>query len=367
MTSPIPNTISIRYSEKAAEAISLESVKKITGLSKYSVEDVMERFAEVTDDSGMVHREAFNSVFLNLNKNMTQDEEDRLRLCMDRLFNAIDYDGSNSLDFVELSTGISTLCGGSRDMKAAAAFALYDVNGDGTIDMDEMIRYLTSVFRIMYSVEPGTEEKMGCSAEELASVTTKAAFEEAGLSTNDSMSFDQFQQWYSGGETGQIVKQASDAAAGQVTLEELKRISGLGRRSAAEVMEMFAQVTDEEGYVSMEGFAQVFESLTEDEDVSSEDLDKLHVALGRLFETMDVNGDGKVDFVELSSGVSTLTGGSVDEKTSAAFALYDVNGDGFISLSEFEHYLTSVFKVMYVSFEMRHTVTVFSFIQLTPV
>ena len=127
---------------------------------------------------------------------------------------------------------------------------------------------------------------------------------------------------------------------------------------------MFAQVTDEEGYVSMEGFAQVFESLTQDEDVSSEDLDKLHVALGRLFETMDVNGDGKVDFVELSSGVSTLTGGSVDEKTSAAFALYDVNGDGFISLSEFEHYLTSVFKVMYVSFEMRHTVTIFI---LTPV
>ena len=48
---------------------------------------------------------------------------------------------------------------------------------------------------------------------------------------------------------------------------------------------------------------------------------------------MDVNGDGKVDFVELSSGISTLTGGSVDEKTRAAFALYDVNGDGFISLS----------------------------------
>jgi Ca2+-binding EF-hand superfamily protein len=163
------------------------------------------------------------------------------------------------------------------------------------------------------------------------------------------MSFDQFQQWYTGGETGKIVKQASETAAGTVTLEELKRISGLGRRSAAEVMEMFAEVTDHEGYVSMEEFAKVFERLVDEEDVSSDDLDKLHVALGRLFETMDVNGDGKVDFVELSSGISTLTGGSVDEKTRAAFALYDVNGDGFISLSEFEHYLTSVFKFMYVS------------------
>ena len=152
-----------RYSEKAAEGISLESVKKMTGLGNHSVEDVMERFAEVTDDSGMVHREAFNSVFLNLNKNMSQDDEDRLRLCMDRLFDAMDNDNSNTLDFVELSTGISTLCGGTRDTKAAAAFALG--GGDGTIDMDEMIRCLTSV-SVMYSVEPGTEEKMGCSAEE---------------------------------------------------------------------------------------------------------------------------------------------------------------------------------------------------------
>jgi len=276
------------------------------------------------------------------------------------------------------------LCGGSRDTKAAAAFALYDVNGDGTISSDEMTRYLTSVFNIMYAVEPGTEKKMGCSAAELALVTTQAAFKEAGLGDDGDMSFEMFQKWYSGEDTGKIVQQASDVAAGTVSLEELKRISGLGRRSPTEVMEMFANVTNEEGYISMESFAEVFEELVSEEDVSDEDIDKLHVALGRLFDSMDENGDGKLDFVEyvfffgvgarepsflslsislslslshthahththnrLSSGLTVLCGGSVSEKTQSAFALYDLDGNGSISLEEFEHYLTSVFKVMY--------------------
>ena len=38
---------------------------------------------------------------------------------------------------------------------------------------------------------------------------------------------------------------------------------------------MFAEVTDHEGYVSMEEFAKVFERLVDEEDVSSDDLDKL--------------------------------------------------------------------------------------------
>ena len=40
-------------------------------------------------------------------------------------------------------------------------------------------------------------------------------------------------------------------------------------------------------------------------------------------------------------------GGSREDKVEAAFSLYDLNGDGFISLEEMTTYLTSVFKVLY--------------------
>ena len=36
-----------------------------------------------------------------------------------------------------------------------------------------------------------------------------------------------------------------------------------------------------------------------------------------------------------------------DEKIKAAFALYDTNGDGVITLAEMKRYLRSVFRVLY--------------------
>ena len=83
------------------------------------------------------------------------------------------------VDFIDLSSGLSVLCGGTRDERASAAFALYDYNDDGFITEDEMVRYLTSVFMVVYHAEPETKEQMGCSVEELVKVTAEYV-EEAG-------------------------------------------------------------------------------------------------------------------------------------------------------------------------------------------
>ena len=42
------------------------------------------------------------------------------------------------------------LCGDAPADKARAAFDLYDYNGDGHIAIEEMVRYFTSIFKIMY-------------------------------------------------------------------------------------------------------------------------------------------------------------------------------------------------------------------------
>ena len=99
-----------------------------------------------------------------------------------------------AVDFSELASGLSVLCGGSRDQKAEAAFALYDYNGDGFISLEEMTRYLTSVFKVMYETQPGTAERMGVSAEELAAVTAEQAFVDADLNHDGRLSFDEFQR-----------------------------------------------------------------------------------------------------------------------------------------------------------------------------
>ncbi|RHX96963.1 hypothetical protein DYB25_013307, partial [Aphanomyces astaci] len=67
----------------------------------------------------------------------------------------------------------------------------------------------------------------------------------------------------------------------------------------------------------------------------------------QLFRAFDGDGDGVVDFCELSSGLSLLCAGSQEEKVHAAFTLYDVNKDSFISHPELVSYLTAVFRVIY--------------------
>jgi len=62
----------------------------------------------------------------------------------------------------------------SRDsihIKLEAAFALCDQDEDGGISREEMTMWLATVFKERYENQPGTAERMGVSAEELADVT----------------------------------------------------------------------------------------------------------------------------------------------------------------------------------------------------
>merc|ERR1740133_954647 len=193
---------------------------------------------------------------------------------------------------------------------------------------------------------------MGCSVEELAAATVGEAFEEADLDHDGNLSFEEFQKWYSASAEEGISQQVQanvQAASKQMSLGQLRDLTNLGSMTATAVMEKFAEVTGEDGTVGREEFELVFEELAAARDVplADDEEDQLRVMLGGLYDMFDADGDGSVDFTELSSGLTVLCGGDRDEKAAAAFALYDYNGDGVISKDEMERYLTSVFKVMY--------------------
>ena len=104
--------------------------------------------------------------------------------------------------------------------------------------------------------------------------------------------------------------------------------------------------THERSRCDRENFYECFELLA-GKDMNEEDLTKFRIII--LYDMFDENGDG-VDFAEVT-GFSTL--GGVKEIKAAAFALYDVDHNGVITLDEMISYLTSVFNVYHSTPERR--------------
>ena len=115
---------------------------------------------------------------------------------MEKIFDDFDAQGEGAVDFSELASGLSILCGGERGDKVEAAFSLFDFDGNGYITLEEMATYLHSVFRMLYEVSPETRANMGVQPDELAMATALQCFEDADLNGDEMLSFDEFKRWY---------------------------------------------------------------------------------------------------------------------------------------------------------------------------
>mmetsp|Transcript_9937 Transcript_9937/g.18805 ORF Transcript_9937/g.18805 Transcript_9937/m.18805 type:complete len:2759 (+) Transcript_9937:118-8394(+) len=369
--SPAANVGIQDFAEQPANWISLAEVRRLTCLDRYSPEEAFEMLAQVANGDGELDKEAFFRAFhrmVSIQGGLDEEaDRDRLRLILHRLFDTFDMDSNGFVDYAELSSGLSILCGGDKDAKAEAAFQLLDVSGDNLIDFEEMVRYLTCVFKVMYETQPGTRDLTGGLApSELAVSTAKKVFEDADWNRDGKLSFEEFKAWYSEGSGRQLTVAANLMAEDSdwFNLEEIRRLTQIHKYDSEELFKIFAEAAQEESggkkqgrmkrrstsgmFITRDSFDEVFQELIDGDACKTEDdFVRLTFILDRIYDMFDMNRDGKVDFSELSSGLSVLCGGEKDEKIASSFALFDENGDGFVTLQEMTNYLTSVYKVLY--------------------
>ncbi|KAJ6246141.1 calcium binding protein [Anaeramoeba flamelloides] len=63
-----------------------------------------------------------------------------------------------------------------------------------------------------------------------------------------------------------------------------------------------------------------------------------------LFDAIDTEGNGKVNFVDLCSTISIITRGKLNQKLDLAFSVYDIDGNGLIERALLHNISNWVFK-----------------------
>ena len=190
------------------------------------------------------------------------------------------------VDSAELASSLSVLCGGTSDEKARAVFALYNFDGDGVISLEAMVRYLASVFKIMYAyhAEPETAYQMDVSAKDLTAATAEQAFEEADLDDDGNQTFEEFQKWYKDPAPTADESAVEDLVPEWVSLAEVRRLTNLEAFELDDIVDRFSNVATEDRTMGPLDFNELMIDMAlMDRAIMSEDQDKLRVVLVKIF------------------------------------------------------------------------------------
>lgn len=197
----------------------------------------------------------------------------------------------------------------------------------------ELLSYLHSTFKILCACDPSVARSIGKSPIDLALLTARELFEDLDTDGSGFIDYNEFAAAYG----------AADGYTGDVSLDPAFVTSTLhlDQFSPAEVLEMFTEV-GRSGAASQPSrpisltasqFARACRTLTTLGSSGRGSEKPLPPSAAeefaaRLFELLDLDGNGVVTAAELLAGISVLMPGTPVEKVSACFAAFDADNDG---------------------------------------
>eukprot|EP00644_Phytophthora_capsici_P003229 jgi/Phyca11/532695/estExt2_fgenesh1_pg.C_PHYCAscaffold_70114 len=174
-----------------------------------------------------------------------------------RLFNIFERQSMRRdiVDVADFLGGVSVFACGERDEKILLTFDLYDMDDDGFISKEEMIKYLTAVFLVIGEASPELFQQNNVNPVELGIVTANQCFAESTLNREGKLSYDAFQEWYSkpgpthlvSATRGKNGSNTNGQALGHIDLTSLREITGLSALSASDLFSIFSAASTSSG------------------------------------------------------------------------------------------------------------------------
>ena len=198
------------------------------------------------------------------------------------------------------------MCGGTSADKVSAAFKMFDIDNDGHISLDEMILYLTSVFRVLYKTMPDQVENVEVEPEVLARATAKQCFAEADANEDGQLSFQEFQQWYMNPKTEYGIRISSEPfQVSQMPIEDVRNLLAATDISVQSMYEILAQdATDDKGFITRKLYDNTVTQIVSMTDAPAHELISLRSTLLGLYDVFSTDGEDVVDYVELCTGLT---------------------------------------------------------------
>ncbi|CAM9206750.1 unnamed protein product [Choristocarpus tenellus] len=402
----------------------VQQVYSLFKLYNRPVKDVFNALEELTNEDGLIQWTDFRDFLCSLGDfgAMNLREAFNAVEVAKTFFKLFEKQGRGEAQYHELASGLSVICGGSWDERAAAVLALLDAKDDGSIIQQDMYLCLSAMFKVLCSCRdsemsrvaregdstpPSNHKDVGSTghmedtngkgkenfAQWLSRAISMSKFaekvsqslrewdswtrigEDTDGQENGVLTMSQLPEWVGATDTvsrdvvsRDIVSRdivSRDVVSGDVvsSLERIRGLSRLGSLSVNEALGVLSGASDDHGFVYKEAFysclhqlhritlqqAQAEGRAEHASLVGWEEQATIEVesACELLFNALDTDRTGKVDFCDLGCGLSVLCGGSRDDNVEAAFGLFDTDRDGYMTVHELERYLTTVYRSLY--------------------
>jgi len=326
--------------------------------------DIYKLIKSASDQEGYVSLTNFRRIFsLIVNhpssgRRSSTDLSQNELVFFDTLFEVIkeveDLDFGNQEEKVEvlnLSIAFFMLLANKSDLDCLLLYHLLDhpakkgsIHDDDGISFDIFHHFLYLIFYVHVSFNGDNIGDRRSRAYSLSSQTIYQIFADKGDVTD--LAYEEFSNWIHTTQAGLLTFKNS------LWLD----IFDVSHLSSHEIFSHLSQFANDRRCLNFDDFKRAIHHLLkithfnqQEEKNGGVTSPMPHVTdatLNELFKKWDLDGNGELDFTEIATALTILTGDSEDEKLRMAFQCYDSDGDGFIDKSEMEQFLTTVYHLM---------------------